>query len=529
MEGVGQVDSLTESWGWRHKPLNAWPVALPIGAGGEWAGWTEQPDFTRDWNSPMRRLVSDVLQRQYRDAGLDVPDSFASLQDPRCRTVSVGHQLVVAGGPAFFHHKILTAIRVARQLSLREKRPVVSVFWMASEDHDWQEIAGVHGATSLHSWKPSEVDVPHSVGNLSTEGLAEVIESWRADGVPCGSGKGIFEDVQQAVEKGETTSGVMRRWLHRWYGESDLLVLDPMDAQLKRAASDLWAAEFEGRGVRHVLVGHPEEEGPAHVRDNNVFWLDAQAGRVGVVPDSESGAWRAGSMHWDVPEDGWMLWSQHHAAQCSPGVLLRPVYQERLLESAAVVLGPGEWRYWHQLPRVFRHHNVPFPALRLRDHAVVTTPETRVAGWDLDCGWMHDEEWDRWVLDQWIQPFQARLDELIKARDVWNAQVQFVGREVSPTLEGASGALAAAVSKSTGQWMKKLRRALKSERQEEWEAARRACGTLMRKGIPQDRWAHWHVLAGTDRRLAEWNEAWLDVECGLEARVWVFEPLGGKS
>jgi len=118
---------------------------------------------------------------------------------------------------------------------------------------------------------------------------------------------------------------------------------------------------------------------------------------------------------------------------------------------------------------------------------------------------------------------------LMEMRDTWAARVQRVGREVSPTLEGASGALAAAAGKSLEQWLKKMRRALKSQRQEEWEAARRACDSLMRKGMPQDRWAHWHVLAGSDRRLADWNKAWLNAEGGLEARVWVFEPLEGKS
>jgi bacillithiol synthase len=477
----------------------------------------------------MRSLVADVLHRQYLAAGLSVPDSFASLQDPRCRVVAVGHQLVVAGGPAFFHHKILTAMRVARQLSLRENRPVVPVFWMASEDHDWEEVAHVHGATAVHSWNPVEANVPHPVGTRSPEGLSSVLESWGADGVPEASRRAIWADLDVAVQRGETLAGVMRRWLHRWYGEDGLLVLDPMDRDLKMAAVDLWVAEFEGRGIRKALEGSPEEQGPAHVRDNNVFFLDAQSGRVGVVPDENPGTWRAGSLKWDAPRQGWEPWCKEHAAQCSPGVLLRPLYQERLLESAAVVLGPGEWRYWQQLPRVFAHHDLDFPAIRLRDHAVVTTPETHAMGWDLGCGWMRDEEWDRWILDRWAEPFAAVVGELTQMRTSWSAGVGKLGSEVSSTLQGATGALDAATQKAFDQWLKKMRRAMKSERHEEWEVARRACSALVRNGAPQDRWAHWHVLAGTDSRLEEWNRVWLNEEGGLEARVWVFEPLEGKS
>ena len=78
-----------------------------------------------------------VLDAQYTASGLTLPESVRSLTHPDCRAVTVGHQLVLAGGPAFFHHKILTAIRVARGLSQTSGQPVVPVFWMASEDHDW--------------------------------------------------------------------------------------------------------------------------------------------------------------------------------------------------------------------------------------------------------------------------------------------------------------------------------------------------------------------------------------------------------
>ena len=92
-----------------------------------------------------------VLDAQYSASGLTLPESGRSLKHPDCRVVTVGHQLVLAGGPAFFHHKILTAIRVARGLSKASGQPVVPVFWMAS-GRVGKEIATVHGATQAHDW-----------------------------------------------------------------------------------------------------------------------------------------------------------------------------------------------------------------------------------------------------------------------------------------------------------------------------------------------------------------------------------------
>ena len=76
-----------------------------------------------------------VLDAQYTASGLTLPESVRSLTHSDCRAVTVGHQLVLAGGPAFFHHKILTAIRVARGLSRTSGQPVVPVFWTVSYTH----------------------------------------------------------------------------------------------------------------------------------------------------------------------------------------------------------------------------------------------------------------------------------------------------------------------------------------------------------------------------------------------------------
>ena len=208
-------------------------------------------------------------------------------------------------------------------------------------------------------------------------------------------------DAEAAIAAGETWSGLMRRWLHRWYGEDGLLVLDPQDAQLKTFGAALWAKEFEGGGVLAALQGSTAMDGPAHVRENSVFWIDATQGRKGVIR-TEDGRWKAGDIVLDEPEEGWLSWASENAMSCSPGVLLRPLYQELLLQSAAVILGPGEWRYWHQLPRAFAHHGLAFPALRLRDHGVVVSAGAVACGWTLKDGWLHDEVWDRWVLDKWM-------------------------------------------------------------------------------------------------------------------------------
>ena len=529
MEGVGERDSVMPPWGWRWTTLSHWPRPLQAGVGGNWQGWSEAPDWEREWPESSRKAVRKALLKQYQQAGLDAPASLSLLEETRCRAVTVGHQLVLGGGPAFLHHKILSALRVARLLSQREKRPVVAVFWMASEDHDWKEVATVVGSERDHTWLPDEPDVPHPVGARSLNGLAEVLPSWAEDGAPAEEVASLMRELEAARAAGQAYSGLFRRWLHRWYGQEGLLVLDAEDPELKVLGSELWAAEFSGQGVHAALAGTPQADGPALVRENNVFWLDNVQGRVGVVSKGMPGAWKAGAWEVTAPEQGWLSWAESHAARCSPGVLLRPLYQELLLQSVAVVLGPGEWNYWHQLPTAFERHGLPFPALRLRDHGVVLSSDTVAVGWGLDDGWMHDEEWDRWVLDRWLREHERAWNEMSSELARWTAGVEAWSSEVVPSASGAMGAFDASVQKAWSQFLKKVRRALKGQRAEEWAQARQACGWLMRRGAPQDRWANWHVLAGSSEEAKRWGEAWLDEGAGLEARVWCFGPLDQKT
>ena len=512
---------------WTSQPLSAWPGSLPEGMGKGWTGWSHQPDNASKWPQEARVKVLHALSSQYAQAGLEPPSTLATLKKDDCRIVTVGHQLVLAGGPAFFHHKVLSAIRTARALSAELSIPVVPLFWMASEDHDWQEVAALEGETATHRWRPLDAETPHPVGRRSLEGLQEVLSAWSSDLSKEGVVADVVEEFQKAQALGESLSGLMRRWLHRWYGHEGLLVFDADDASLKVFASHLWAAEFEGHGVHSVLQGKKEMIGPAHVRGNNVFWMDAEAGRAGVVKSEDNSFWQAGNLKVANGQEDWSTWAKSHAAKCSPGVLLRPLYQEWLLHSLAVIVGPGEWGYWHQLPEVFDRFNVAFPALRLRDHAVVLSPSALEIGWNLDCGWMHEQDWDRWVLDRWLDELGPAFKQHETELRQWQErQMAWVIQE-APALQGPTASFTAATDKAWGQWMTKVRRSLKGSRAKAWARARHAHSTLVRDGKPQDRWANWHVLS--DGNWQSWNEALLGQEAGVETLVWSFVPQEGQN
>ena len=507
---------------WQRNAMTTWPSALPEGLGGEWAGWSQTPEQAV-WSAARRQAVVDAVKRQYAAQGW-TPPRLQDLEQDRCRVVTVGHQLVVCGGPAFLHHKVLSAIRTARGLEGAWGVPVVPVFWMASEDHDWKEAARVDGQYRAHRWNLDDVSIPNPVGRLDTGGLDALVRGWGEDGVPAAVVNDLLQDLDAVEREGGRYAQVFFRWMHRWYGDLGLVVLDPEDEALKASCAELWAREMRDEGVRHALENTDAMEGPAHVRDNQLFWLGDE-GRVGMVKDEQRGdaaSWRAGQRAFVEPAQGWDAWAAQEAARCSPGVLLRPLYQEMLLESACVIVGPGEWKYWHQLPQAFGAHEVPLPALRLRDHGLVMSPELVSSGWHPRDGWMTVEQWEKWVLDGWMEAHQEVLASHHAALTEAASAIRATGMELASELSGAGGAFEKGVDKAWVQWLKKFRRALKSTRSEAWDASHEAQKALMREGIPQDRWANWHVLAGEE--VKAWGEAWMAEPEVLTTSVWLHRP-----
>ena len=102
------------------------------------------------------------------------------------------------------------------------------------------------------------------------------------------------------------------------------------------------------------------------------------------------------------------------------------------------------------------------------------------------------------------------------------AAIRATGMELASELSGAGGAFEKGVDKAWTQWLKKFRRALKSRRPEAWSASQKAQSALMREGVPQDRWANWHVLAGEE--VNAWNEAWMAEPEVLTTSVWLHRP-----
>jgi bacillithiol biosynthesis cysteine-adding enzyme BshC len=316
------------------------------------------------YSPEVRRVLCRRLLHQNADLGEvgAVSDNITALADANTFTVTTGHQLNIFTGPLYFIYKIITTINTCRVL--QQDYPqyrFVPVFWMASEDHDADEICSVriHGKT--YTWK---TDQQGATGRFSTAGLAELARSIPAD-------TSLFEDAYSRFDK---LSDAVRYYVHKLFGKYGLVVIDGDDRELKRCFVGPMEEDLLSHAA-HTLVTPTNERLRQHgytaqvyVRPVNLFYLDDQL-RTRIEQSGENYRITGTSQVFSKTELRTLL--HDSPERFSPNVVLRPLYQETLLPNLAYVGGPAEVAYWLQLAQLFQHFKTPFPILMPRNFALL--------------------------------------------------------------------------------------------------------------------------------------------------------------
>jgi len=332
--------------------------------------------INRKFATSHYEALSAVLREQYRSIMPieAVEENLNSFIHGNAITVTTGHQLCLLGGPAYFFYKILSTIKLAQQLQpLVPNRKIVPVFWMASEDHDWEEINHTYVNGTRLDWQTQQ----HGpVGRFSLDGFADVLGIWM-DSIVDENLRSTLIPIWNRAMQAKTWADLTKSWVHECFGEWGLVVINGDDARLKKLFVPILKRELlEGVAFYHVSQtnGKLRERGyhvQVNPREINLFYLGAQS-RVRI--ERIDNTWHTVDHLRTWNEEGLCGELEEHPENFSPNVLLRPLYQETVLPNVAYVGGPGELAYWLQLRQLFHECEVPMPALVLRDSAIILSP-----------------------------------------------------------------------------------------------------------------------------------------------------------
>ncbi len=345
--------------------------------------------------SAARRLrVAEALALYQERIGADPPavENAARLGRGAVAVVT-GQQPGLLGGPLFTAYKAVTAIMLARRAEGLLGVPVVPVFWVASDDHDFSEVnaawavdrrgrlqelrlPGVQGAIPGGAY-------PVGARALQLAGtLAEV-----AGAGPHGQYPHTAEVTAFALAAGRRSASLAEwfaRLMARLFSRHGLVLLDPRLAELRAEAGEVLAEAVARREeVAGALRAAGEALGargfPAAFARGDQAYLFMEEGqrRTGLVWDGRSFADRRGSF-WAAERE---LESaiRSHPEKFSPSAALRPVVQEVLLPTLCQVAGPGELTYLAQLKEVFSLFGLEMPPVRPRLSLTMVPPEVAVA------------------------------------------------------------------------------------------------------------------------------------------------------
>lgn len=317
-----------------------------------------------------RKRLVEVLQEQYQAIETTdlVENNITILAQENTFTVATGHQLCLFTGPLYFIYKIISTINLAETLRLEfPEFNFVPIFWMATEDHDFEEVNHVYLFGKKLEWKQ---DQKGAVGAIPTKTLESLFAELK---VILGSSKeaeSLYNLFSEAYLQHSDLASASRYLVNALFSKYGLVILDASDKQLKNQSIELIKADVLNQS-NHDLIKSTSADlsnSQAFARPINYFYLQKgsrnrieQSGDEFVIINSDLKFSRA-EMELEI---------ENYPERFSPNVLLRPLYKELILPNLAMIGGGAEVNYWMQLKTTFENNKIVYPILLLRNSAMI--------------------------------------------------------------------------------------------------------------------------------------------------------------
>ena len=322
-------------------------------------------------NSVRKDLVS-VIKKQYKNTTFyksdlnKVNQNITNLLLSDSQTITTGHQLNILASPLFLIYKLINVISLSRELSLKRKKNIIPIFWMASEDHDFKEIQKCNLFKKSYTWNRKQNDFP--VGCMSTIGIESLLEKISLDMPELPYKNELISAFKNIYSNNKNYANAHRALLTFLFGKYGLVILDSNDILLKKHFVVHFKSEFSTKNVFFSIRDTNTQlakyyKTKLNPMDNNVFYFNGSS-RIKILRKGNIFSLSDGTIKWTKKELFTEL--EKHPERFSPNVVLRPLYQEKILPNIAYIGGPSEISYWIQLKKLFKLENQNFPILILR-------------------------------------------------------------------------------------------------------------------------------------------------------------------
>jgi len=423
-------------------------------------------------------------------------ESISHLEKNNTITITTGHQLSLFNGPMYFIYKILQVAKTCKELSeLYPTYNFVPIFWMASEDHDYDEVrkAQVFGKEIALQEVENNYQM---VGSFSANVLNDAVSELSSYLETAPYGEPLISELKSIQKESKNLTDFTQKLVASWFADFGVLPLDGNDTALKKCFAPIVEKELKEqisyKATKAVLEDREKLfKTQVEPREINLFFIDGkQRRRIVKAGDTFTllGTDRS------FTEAELLKLNNENPELFSPNVILRPVYQELILPNLAYCGGGGEIAYWTQLKGVFDVLNLCFPKLILRNSLVL-----------LDAGVnKKKEKLGLSDLDLFKDVFSLQNNYLAKHSDVESLDLTVVNSDletlrtslinyvntIDPTLKGTVEGNMAAQHKFLDSLQKKLKKKLKQQEEVALKQIEGVKEKIYPNGVFQERIEH---------------------------------------
>ncbi|MFD0588072.1 bacillithiol biosynthesis cysteine-adding enzyme BshC [Paenibacillus sp. GCM10027627] len=395
-----------------------------------------------DWNKRLdslnsrketRAAAADIASvlRIYNEALGASPQTMLSIG-----AIAEGAPVVVGGqqaglwtGPLLVIHKAVSIIGAAKSASKQLGVPVVPVFWIAGEDHDWDEANHAYVISAEQELK--KLAVPRPEGPRTSVSRTKLApETWEhllgelEQSLPHSEFKPqMLEKLTGMCSESGSLSELFARVLSHLFGEEGLVLLDADDEGVRRLESPMFEkvlrrndeleAAYTASAQRLKDMGYTLQADVVP-GSANLFLFHPDRGEERILLHKKDGYFRDRKDQDEWTLEQLLVLAEREPRLFSNNVLTRPLMQDYLFPVLAAVLGPGEIAYWGMTGEAFRTLGMEMPILvpRMSFTLVEGIIAKNMAKYELTFGDVMDS-------------FEIRKEQWLKAQDTLAIEEKF--------------------------------------------------------------------------------------------------------
>jgi bacillithiol biosynthesis cysteine-adding enzyme BshC len=321
-----------------------------------------------------RQILVSALEKQYENFKISeyTSQNIQLLKQSNTFTITTGHQLNLFSGPLYFLYKIVSTINLCKELKLKfPAQNFVPIYWMATEDHDFEEINYFNFKGKKISWNKESKG---AVGRFDTKGLDVVYNSFSEEIVTGNNANYLLDLFKKSYFEHQNLADATRFLANELFKNEGLVIIDGDSNELKK----LFVPYIKRELVEQISYQKVTETLPklsdytiqVNPREINLFYLQDKL-RERII--FENGNYKIYNTSLVFSESEIITELEKNPENFSPNVILRPLYQEVILPNLCYIGGGGEIAYWLELKSNFESNKVTFPMLLVRNSVLLAT------------------------------------------------------------------------------------------------------------------------------------------------------------